>query len=159
VIEVLQQYASEFIAGFAVILAAVANWRVVRAERAAAVAQKAARRMDMLIEIEQKNAVVGKLALVTAQKMLLLQRHPDLVPSPEGEMERLRNNLDMLQEFKKSEDKQRQVAEAPGVGSDIELHSKALTDIRRLRVRLEADVDKETQVYTQLLESSRGHVA
>lgn len=158
-IDVLQQHAADFIAGLAVILSAVANCRVVRVERAAAEAQKSARRMDMLVEIEQKNATVGKLALVTAQKMLLLQRHPNLVQSPDGEMDRLHNNLELLQEFKKSEEKQRQIAEDAGGGSDIELHTKALTDVRRLRVRLEADVEKEAQVYNQLLEESRSHVA
>lgn len=149
------QHAAVFIAGLAVILSAVANWRVVRVERAAAEAQKLARRMDMLVEIEQKNATVGKLALVTAQKMLLLQRHPNLVQSPDGEMERLRNNLELLLEFKKSDEKQRQVAEDSSGGSDIELHTKALTDVRRLRIQLEVDVEKETQVYYQLLEESR----
>lgn len=158
-IDVLRQYASEFIAGLAVILSVVANWRFVRAEKAATKAQKAVRRMDMLVEVERKNAAVGKLALVTAQKILLLQRHPSLVPSSEGELERLRNNLDMLQEFKQSEEEQRQIAEAAGGGNDVELHSKALTDVYRLRVRLEAEVEKETHVYSQLLEASHSHVA
>jgi hypothetical protein len=40
------QYTSKVIAGFAVILAATTNWCVVRSERTASIAQKAARRMD-----------------------------------------------------------------------------------------------------------------
>jgi len=155
VIEIVQQHAAELIAGLAVILSAVANWRVVRAEKAVAKTQKAVRRMDMLVEIERKNAAVGKLALVTAQKILLLQQHPQLVSAPADEIGRLRNNLALLQEFKDSEEEQRHIAEAVGDGNDIELHSKALTDIQRLRVRMEADVEKETNVYRELLEQSR----
>jgi hypothetical protein len=148
----LQQHASDYIAGLAVILSAAANWRVVRAERTAKKAQKAMRRMDMLVEIERKNAVIGKLALVTAQKILLLQQHPNLVRSPEEEIGRLRNNLALLQEFKDSEEEQRRISEMADGGNDIELHGKALTDVQRLRVRMEADVEKETNTYKELLE-------
>lgn len=154
-IDIIQQHAAELIAGLAVILSAVANWRVVRAENTAAKAQKAMRRMEVLIEIERKNAVVGKLTLVTAQKILLIQQQPALVSNPDHEIDRLRNNLALLQGFKDGEEEQRQISEAADGGSDIDLHSKALTDIQRLRVRLEADVEKETNVYRELLESSR----
>ena len=154
-IEIIQHYASELIAGFAVILSAAANWRVVRAERAAAKAQKAMRRMDMLVEIEYKNAAVGKLALITAQKILLLQQFPQLVSSPEEEIWRLSNNLDLLQKFKDSEDEQRRISEMAGGGIDIDVHSQALTEVRRLRIRIEADVDNEAGVYKDLLEKLR----
>lgn len=155
VIEFIQQYTAELISGLAVILSAVASWRAFRAEKAAEKVQKAIRRTDMLVEIERKNAVIGKLALVTAQKILLLQRHPQLVEHAEDEISRLSNNLILLQEFMDDEEKQYQVAEAANGASDIDLHSKALTDIQRLRVRLEADVEKESDVYGELLEESR----
>lgn len=154
-IGIIQQYAAEFIAGLAVILSAAANLRVVRAEKMAAKAQKAVRRMDMLVEIERKNAAVGRLALVTTQKILLLQECPELVNDPGRELDRLRNNLDLLQELKNGEEEQRQIAEAANVGNDTDLHSRALTDVQRLRVRLETDVEKETNVYRELLERSR----
>ncbi len=111
--------------------------------------------MDMLVEIERKNAAVGKLALIAAQKILLLQQHPHVIKSPDEEISRLRNNLDLLQKFKDSEEEQRRICEAAGGGNDIELHSKALTDVQRLRVRIEADVEKEIRVYKELLEESR----
>ena len=154
-IEIIQQYAAELIAGLAVILSAAANWRVVRAEKAAEEIQKAMRRMDMLIEVERKNAAVGNLALVTAQKILLIQQQSTLVSNPDSEVDRLRNNLALLQEFKEGEEEQRQISEAADGGDDIDRHSKTLTDIQRLRVRLEADVEKETNVYRGLLEKSR----
>lgn len=158
-IEIVQQYASEFIAGLAVILAAVANWRAVHAENAAAKAQKAISRMDMLVEIERKNAAVGKLALVTAQKILLINEYPRLVCSPEEELKRLRNNLDLLQKFNDGEEEQHRISEAAGGGNDVEIHSQALTDVQRLRVRMEADVEKETLAYKELLEESRRYIA
>ncbi len=113
------------------------------------------RRMDMLVEIEYKNAAVGKLALITAQKILLLQQFPQLVSSPEEEIWRLSNNLDLLQKFKDSEDEQRRISEMAGGGIDIDVHSQALTEVRRLRIRIEADVDNEAGVYKDLLEKLR----
>lgn len=149
------QYGAEIISGLAVILSASAHWRVIRAEKAAEKAQKVMRRMDVLVEIERKNVAVGRLALVTAQKVLLLQQHPALVSNSEHEMDRLHNNLALLQDFKEGEEEQRQISEAAGLGNDIDLHSKALTDIQRLRIHLEADVEKETNAYRELLEKSR----
>lgn len=154
-IEIIQQYAAELIAGLAVILSAAANWRAARAKKALEQTRKAIRRMDLLVEIERKNAAVGRLALVTAQKILLLQQHPTLVSNPDNELDRLRNNLALLQEFKEGEEEQRKISEAASGGRDIDLHHKALTDIQRLRVNLEADVEKEISVYRELLDKSR----
>lgn len=155
-IEFLQQYASEFIAGLAAIMAALANCRAVRAEKMVRTIQKAERRTDILVEIEQQNAAVGKLALVTAQKVMLLQQFPELLPFTDDEIKRLRCNLNILSDLKNQEDEQRKIAEAAGGGSDVTLHHHALADVRRLRVRLEADLEKETAHYSQLLEASRG---
>jgi hypothetical protein len=155
VIQFFQQYTSELIAAFAVILAVVANWRVVQAEKMVRTLQRSERRTDMLVEIEQKNAAVGKLALITAQKIMLLQRFPKLLPFTDDEIKRLRTNLDVLSELKNQEDEQRKIAEAAGGGSDVTMHHQALADVRRLRVRLEADVEKETTHYGQMLEDVR----
>ena len=153
----LQQYISEIFAGFAVILAAVSNWRSVRTEGELKTSQKAARGMDMLIEIQRKNSCVGKLALVTAQKILLLQKYPNLIQKADSEIERLRNNLNVFQEFKQNEQEQAQLAESVWGGSDVYLHTQALTKIRQLRISMEADVEKETSIYNQLLEDARGN--
>ena len=74
---------------------------------------------------------------------------------PDDEMKRLRTNLDFLRDLKSQEDEQRKIAEAAGGGNDVALHHQALADVRRLRVRLEADVEKETAHYGELLEASR----
>jgi hypothetical protein len=84
----VQQYISELFSALALILSAAANWRSARTNRESKAVKKNTRRMDMLIEIERKNSVVGKLTLVTAQKILLLQQHDSLVPSPSKEIER-----------------------------------------------------------------------
>lgn len=151
----IQQYASEFIAACSVILAAAANWRVVRAERMVKALQKAERNTEMLVEIERKNAVVGKLILITGKKILLLQRCPHLFHFADEEICRLSNNLDLLIDFKEQEEEQRNIAEAAGGGDDAALHHQALADTRRLRVRLEADVEKETAHYEELLSASQ----
>lgn len=146
---IITENVSTIFAGLAIILSAVANWRVAKAHQESKVAGRALRKMDMLVEIELKNAAVGKLALVTAQKLLLLQDHPNLVRDSDGEIARLRNNLNLLQEFKESEREQEQLAEHTDA-EDIELHTQALADVKRLRLSIEADVDKETAVYNQL---------
>lgn len=153
-IEYLQTYIGEIFAGFAVILAAIANIRSVRSEKKNKIFERAARRMEILVELERKNAIVGKLALVTAQKILLIQKHHDLVPSPDNEIDRLKKNLEVLSNFKEKKDHDRAIFEASDGGTNIELHMQALTDIQRLRVRLEADFEKESSVYSQLLENA-----
>ena len=86
---------------------------------------------------------------------MLIQEHPQLVRAPEDQIARLTNNLSLLKEFKDSEDEQRRISEEAGGGDDIELHNRALTDIRRLRVSVEADAEKESEIYRELLEESR----
>ena len=100
-IEYLQNYISEIFSGLAVILAAMANIRSAKSEQKVKIFEKAARRKEILIEFERKNAIVGKLALVTAQKILLIQKHNDLVLSPDSELDRLKKNLEVLSDFKK----------------------------------------------------------
>ncbi|MDG1080714.1 MAG: hypothetical protein P8P12_11335 [Porticoccaceae bacterium] len=151
----VQQYISELFSALALILSAAANWRSARTNRESKAVKKNTRRMDMLIEIERKNSVVGKLTLVTAQKILLLQQHDSLVPSPSKEIERLRGNLEMLQHFRENAQGESHIAESACEGDSVELHLKALTDIRRLRVSMEADVEKEIATYNELLEKVR----
>lgn len=155
----IQQNAAEFIAGLAVILSAVANWRAVLAERKVSLIRQTVLRTDMLVEVELKNAAVGKLALITARKILLLHRSPSLSSYLPGEIERLESNLKLLQEFKSQENTQRHLSEQPGVGRNIDLFQQTLADTKRLRVSLEADIEKETIVYQELVEQVRADVA
>lgn len=151
-IEAIQQYASEIISAMAVILAAAANWRAVRAEKVSKKAQKTIRRMDILLEIERKNAVVGQLALITSQKILLLQEYPQILNNSADELDRLKSNLELISELKSQEKLQQQFAETANAGNEIELYMQALTDTKRLCIRIEADLEKETRVYRELLE-------
>ncbi len=109
----------------------------------------------MLVEIEKKNAAVGQLILISAKKLLLLQRCPQIYTRVDDEMMRLRNNIDFLNELKGQEKYQRDIAEAAGGGDDVALHHQAFADTRRLRVRLEADIEKETAYYEELLAAGR----
>jgi len=154
-VQFIQQNSAIFIAGLSVIVSAVANWRVARAERETKKIKKVIRRMDILVEIERKNAIVGKLALITAQKILLIQQFPHIDDCLEGEEIRLRKNLDILKDFKNGEEEQRELTEKVNGGNDLELYGQALTDVKRLRIRMEADLEKETGGYQELLEKSR----
>jgi len=147
-----QQYISELFSSLALVLSAAANWRSARTNSESKAIKKSTRRMDMLVEIELKNSVVGKLALVTAKKILLLQQHDYLAPLPSNEMQRLRGNLDLLEHFRANEEEQIHIAESACDGDSVDLHFKALTDIKRLRVSMEADVEKEITTYNELLE-------
>jgi len=154
-IEVIQQNAAIFIAGIAVLLSAVANWRVVRAEKEANKTQKSVRRMNKLIEFERKSSAIDKLMLITAQKILLIERSSEIINAPVKEIKRLKNNLLVLQGLKNGEEKQHRLLEMVGGGQDIERHLETLTDIRRLRIRIEADLEKETNIYNELLEKEK----
>lgn len=150
-IELTLQYTSEIISGLAVILAAAANWRSVKSEKLLKQTQKSLRRMDILTEIEKQNGVIGQLALITCQKILLLQKNAERFQDTSSEIDRLKNNLQLLTEFKNKEKLERELAESSNGGNDIDLHMQALTDIKRLRIRLESDLDKETRIYEELV--------
>lgn len=147
----LHQYISEIFAGFATILSAASIWRSEVTARELKLQNTASRRMNMLIEIEHKNSCVGELVLIIVQKILLLQQHPELINKPHHEIARLKNNLNRLQEFKDAEKKLIQLAESSSA-NDIELNAKTLTDIKRIRIRIESDIKKETSSYEELKE-------
>lgn len=149
-LNLIQQYAAELIASLAVIVSVAANWRAVRAERKIDIAQSATRRADMLVELERKNAAVGKLALISARKLLLIQQNPGLEGLAASESERLKNNLELMKEFKACEETQRNIAEKAGCGANVDLYHQAFADVKRLRVSLEAEVEKEASVFESL---------
>ena len=153
--EFIQAHSSDFIAACAVSLSAAANWRVVRAEKKAAKAEQALNRMNLLVESERKNACVAKLMLVVAQKTLLLQRYPGLIPNVAGELDRLRNNFDFLRGLKEQEDQARRLAETGSENLDVRQFHDTLTNIRRLTVRLEGDVENETRTYNEMVAASQ----
>lgn len=141
----------------AVIISIFANWEARRANKRAdrldremENASQAARRTEMLVEIERKNAAIAKLTLILARKALLFQRHPDLAARRGNEQERLNGNLSVMQELRNREEEQRQNAEETSGGTDIHLFQESLANVRRLRVRLEADLDNEVAVYNEL---------
>jgi hypothetical protein len=153
----VKQYAAELIAILALIVSMLsnrearqANRRGDRLDQELKIAKKAERRTEMLVEVERKNAAVGKLALIIARKIQLLQEYPDLAKKHAIEFDRLKNNLELLINLKNGEEEQRLTAEEAGGGMDIPLHQDALTNIKRLRVHLEADIDKEASVYELL---------
>lgn len=159
-IEFVRESASELLAVLALVLAVVSNWRWVVERRKAADAErrlealeKAGRQTEYLIELEKKNAAVGQVTLVTAQKLLLLRENPGLSANLPGEQERLETNLDLMRRFRDDEEKQREIAEHPSIGSDPKLYHQALMNTRRLRVRLESEAEKEREVYRELAQS------
>lgn len=154
---IVQGNAAELIAGLAVIISVFANWEARRANKRAdrldqemENASKAARKTEMLVEIERKNAAIAKLTLVLARKALLFQRHPNLATRQGAEQERLSKNLSVMQELRSGEEEQRKNAEEAGGGADIHLYQESLANVRRLRVRLEADFENEVAVYKEL---------
>ena len=153
-LNLIQQYATEAIASLALIVSVEASWRVNRAERRIDAAQSAARRTDMLVEVELKNAAVGKLALICSRKLLLIQKNPALASLTISESGRLTNNLELMQEFKASEETQRKIAEEAGGGGSIDHYYQAFADVKRLRVSLEAEIEKEISVYESLADQA-----
>jgi hypothetical protein len=141
VVEFVQQWASELIALLALVAALASNWRAVRQNRRAVDTQrrfeqleKDSRQTELLVELEKKNSAVAQLALVTAQKLLLIREYPVLRASYPDEQERLENNLDLMQELKSGEQEVFELAENPSIGSDSTLPQRCINlDIRQRR--------------------------
>jgi len=123
-----------------------------RAEERSRVISKTEKRTEFLVEIELKISAVGNMLLVTARKIKLFHEHPHLVDKYPGEYERLVKNLNLMQEFQAKMNYERQVAEDALEGESIILHEKALADVRRLRVSLENEVQKENKMFEVLLQ-------
>ena len=154
-----QQFASEFIAGLAVIVSVIASWRASRTERLNRESSRLNRRMEVLIEIEKNNSIIGKLCLIISQKILLLRKFEDRFTDTSTEIYRLQNNLELMKEFKDNENSLRESAELDGGGKNLEEQSHALTYLRRLGVRLAGDLEKETIGYQDALDQLREPIA
>ncbi|WP_318555926.1 hypothetical protein [Geobacter anodireducens] len=155
---VIEGHLAEIISCLALLASVSANVIAERARRSAARAEtrnlallRAEKRTEMLVEIELKNAAVGNVLLVIAKKLMLFQKHPRLIETYPHEYDRLKNNLRLMQELKDQEGYQREVAEQAAL-NDFGLHEKALADVRRLRVRLEDDAQKEEKELIDLLQ-------
>lgn len=158
----IEQHLSDIVAGLALLASVSANVIAEKARRSAARAEersriisKSEKRTESLVEIELKNAAVGNMLLVTARKIKLFHERPHLADKHPGEYKRLINNLNLMQELQAKRNYERQVAEEALDGESILLHEKALADVRRLRVSLENEVQKETKMFEVFLKEAQ----
>ena len=156
------EYAMMGFAALAVILSVNANHIAYRARQDAAKTnqryielQNADRRTEHLVELELKNGVVGELLLLYAQKTILLREYPNLIPNVNSELARLQTQLNMLNGFNDDAEDNRALSEKALEGNNVVYHQRALTNIRRLRVSLEAELSKELRIYQELLSESK----
>lgn len=111
------------------------------------------KRTEILSEIDKQNARFGTLLLIVAEKMLLLQRHPELKERHQKEYDRLTQNLTVVQTLRSRYEEQRQASEAIGDGSKVAELEPVLAGIRRLTIHVEEDIQKETRSLEQLRDS------
>lgn len=85
---------------------------------------------------------------------MLLTQHPNLLLNTAKEIARLKTNLEVLKNLK--DDDPAKVWEIPDSGgADIVLYNQTLTNIKRLRLKLESDFDNETVLYNEALEKAQ----
>lgn len=104
------------------------------------------KRSQILEAIDKKNAKIGNLLAIYAEKLLICERHPELVPSDSGEVERIKNNIQLLQKLSAQYEYQRGFAEKIDDDGDIALNERTLADVKRLLIHLEEDIVKEERV-------------
>ena len=101
------------------------------------------KRTEILSEIDKQNAIQGHLLSVTAEKIILFQKNPDLLNKHPQENERLKQNINGIQLLKSNYEERRTVSEQIGAEADLEQQEKALAEIRRLTIHLEEELIKE----------------
>lgn len=135
----------------AALIAEISRRTAAHAEVTNRIIFKEEKRTEFLVEIELKNSAVSNLLLTLSRKLLMFQKYPFLIKKYPEEHERLSNSLDFIKDLKAKEPNQRILTEGALEGESIEVHERALADLRRLRVSLENDVQKENQMLELLL--------
>ena len=157
-IAVFEQYISEIIAGIAVVLAAVANMRVVRSERKAELTNQLARRMELLVEVERKESAFRNLEIILMKKILLLEKHPELLESPSQELKRLYRNLASVRGFQQRSIAREEI-EKKITCRDAKSYYESLTSVQRLRLKITSDVEVESNHYEELFANLSNNAA
>lgn len=111
------------------------------------------KRSEILEAIDKKNAKIGNLMAIYAEKLLLIERSSISDKLNVSERERIKNNISVLQKFSSQYDLQRSLAEQIDQDGDIAFNEKNLADIKRLLIHLEEDIIKEERGLNTIKES------
>ena len=157
-IELITSNVAEIMAGCALLLAISANRIAYQAKsesrevaNTAAALYKAERRTEHLVQLERKNAAQSRLQYIIVKRIKLYKEHPELEKQFPGDVERLFNNLNLVTEQLNQSRHIRDAAEQALAGDNQILHEEAFTDIKRLTVKVEKDIETEQDAYNELL--------
>jgi len=98
---------------------------------------------ELILEIESQDARFGTLQLILAQKLLFLQKYPNLQREFIGEYERLEKFLERTKKIRETFEAQRLTATKAQENLTIPQKESALTEIKRLSIRVNEDITKE----------------
>ncbi len=101
------------------------------------------KKREMLNEVDRQNARMGTFLMITVQKVILLNDHPDLRKKYPDEYGRLLNNLNCVQTLRSKHEEQRSGLERIGDGFDITKQDEILANIRCLSIYIDEEISKE----------------
>ncbi len=119
-------------------------------QRQAERAQVYEKRTEILTEIDTQHARFGTLLAIIAEKMILIQRNPNLLEDYPNEYERLAQNLSAIESLRSRYEEQRAVSERIGEGADLAQQEEALAEMRRLTIHVNEDIRKEEAHLSEL---------
>lgn len=101
------------------------------------------RKREILNEVDKQHCLLATLSALIAQKLLLLERNPQLSDHVGKELKRLSTNLDAIVNITTNTNALRQSFEEVDAGTDLTRLAERLADVRRVNIHLEKDIALE----------------
>jgi len=110
---------------------------------------------EVMREIDIQHAKLGSLLAAAAEAALLFIQNPELARADLEGLERLKQNIEVVQSLRKRYEEGRQLAENNVGRGSIEAETKILANIRGLTVHVQEDLEKELRYVEGLKEQAR----
>lgn len=151
----LKDYAAPILAGLAV----WASWRANSHAKTALEQTESVKLLELqseaLREIDRQNAKLGSLLTTLAETALVYSQDEHLqLNDPQG-YSRIRNNIESVKNLRERYEEQRTLAEQNVGSGSVEMQTKILSEIRRLTIHVEEDIEKESRNLERLRQGDR----
>lgn len=162
-LEVIIENSSMLVAILALIASLVANNTAQKAHRLNEKSTTSAARLlvferkrELLMELDRQRATLERLKFVMECEEVIMNSNPLLQEIIHDELDRLANNIGMVNHFLSVYESQRTEIEALAEESDAGELDMRLADLRRLTVHFEKDIEQEKSLLEQRKILERG---
>ncbi|MCQ4288727.1 hypothetical protein NA647_14940 [Pseudomonas stutzeri] len=162
-LEAIIEHSSMLVAILALIASLAANSTAHKAhrlnEKSAASAARLLvleRKRELLMELDRQRATLDRLKFVMECEEVIISSNPLLQKIIPDELDRLANNISMVNHFLSAYDSQRTAIELLSEESDAGELDMKLADLRRLTVHFEKDIEQEKSLLEQRKSLERG---